>query len=242
MNKAPLVLFLCLFLAASGLVAQTHQDVRTSTGSGSAPPFQYLIAFPPDYDQARKAPWTAVFFFHGSGERGINIEMVSRNGPPRRIEDGASYPAVVISPQCSGRWWNAADLEGFIEEMVTTWNLSRADLRLTGLSMGGYAVWELAVRHPERYSRIVPICGAGRPELAYRLKNLSVWAFHGALDETVPVSGTTDMVKALEAEGGRPRVTIYPDLAHDSWTRTYEDPEVEDWLFGVGQPTKSAER
>ena len=32
---------------------------------------------------------------------------------------------------------------------------------LTGLSMGGYGTWETAIRHPDRFAAIAPICGGG---------------------------------------------------------------------------------
>jgi len=39
------------------------------------------------------------------------------------------------------------------------------------------------------------------------------------------------MVDALRACGGSARLTFYPDLAHDSWTRTYDNPALFDWLL-----------
>ncbi len=33
-------------------------------------------------------------------------------------------------------------------------------------------------------------------------------------------------------DGGRNvKFTVYPDAGHDSWTRTYEDPELWEWLL-----------
>jgi dipeptidyl aminopeptidase/acylaminoacyl peptidase len=39
------------------------------------------------------------------------------------------------------------------------------------------------------------------------------------------------MVKALKACGGDVRLTIYPDADHDSWTRTYANPELYEWFL-----------
>jgi predicted peptidase len=39
------------------------------------------------------------------------------------------------------------------------------------------------------------------------------------------------MVKALEASGGKPKYTEYPDVAHNSWDKAYSDPEMMKWLF-----------
>ena len=103
---------------------------------------------------------------------------------------------------------------------------------LTGTSMGGYGTWQTAIEHPDRFAAIVPICGGGDPRKARRITHLPVWAFHGQIDDTVPVSETLKMVEALRAAGGNVRVTIYPHLGHDSWTETYDDPKLYKWLLG----------
>jgi len=77
----------------------------------------------------------------------------------------------------------------------------------------------------------VPVCGGGDPATVCSLKEVPVWAFHGARDEVVPPHESQRMVDALRACGGSARLTLYPDLAHDSWTRTYDNPALFDWLL-----------
>lgn len=55
--------------------------------------------------------------------------------------------------------------------------------------------------------------------------DISVWTFHGAKDQTVPVGGTQTIVNCLKALGSNVKFIIYPDAGHDSWTITYENPE-----------------
>jgi predicted peptidase len=43
------------------------------------------------------------------------------------------------------------------------------------------------------------------------------------------------MIAALEKAGGNPKATYYPGVQHDSWTQTYNDPEVIRWMFGQKQ-------
>ena len=115
-----------------------------------------------------------------------------------------------------------------------------ARIHLTGLSMGGFATWSIAVNHPKRFATVVPICGGGNPVAVRRmarnraadLKELNVWAFHGAKDPTVALSETESMVGALK-QAGVPRVqfTVYPEAKHDSWTETYANPALYEWLL-----------
>ncbi|MCA9417401.1 MAG: prolyl oligopeptidase family serine peptidase, partial [Candidatus Omnitrophica bacterium] len=68
--------------------------------------------------------------------------------------------------------------------------------------------------------------------LAWSLKNLPIWAFHGEKDHTVPVERTKMMVEAARARGNdEVKMTIYPDAEHDSWTETYNNPELYEWFL-----------
>ena len=202
--------------------------------------FYYLLYLPPGYSTNPATVWPLMIFLHGAGERGTNIEAVTAHGPPMLIEQGWDYPCVVVSPQCAGGSWSSFALEAFIDDLLLTYRIDPDRIYVTGLSMGGYATWDLAVRHPEMYAAVVPVCGAGNPSLAYRLRDLPLWAFHGALDPVVPVSGTLDMIEAIRKAGGNPLVTIYPDLGHDVWTVTYINNGLYNWLFDQRRPSPPA--
>ncbi|HUY87244.1 MAG TPA: prolyl oligopeptidase family serine peptidase [Pirellulales bacterium] len=56
--------------------------------------------------------------------------------------------------------------------------------------------------------------------------NWPIWVFHGAKNKAVPLSRSEEMVKAVEDAGGTVEFTVYPDAEHDSWTVTYDNPEL----------------
>ena len=39
------------------------------------------------------------------------------------------------------------------------------------------------------------------------------------------------MVDAVKQAGGDVKLTVYPDVQHDSWKATYDNQEVYDWLL-----------
>ena len=47
----------------------------------------------------------------------------------------------------------------------------------------------------------------------------------------VPLEESVEMVEALEKAGNKPKFTVYPDAEHDSWTETYENPELYEWFL-----------
>jgi predicted peptidase len=94
-------------------------------------------------------------------------------------------------------------------------------LYVTGLSLGGYGTWDAIERWPGYFAAAAPIAGAGDPSKASVLKNLPVWAFHGSADTTVPVTGSRNMIAAIQAAGGHPRYTEFPGQGHGVWGFVY---------------------
>jgi predicted peptidase len=196
---------------------------------------RYLLHLPPGYDQGGRAAgkrWPLILFLHGAGERGNDLELVKRHGIPKIAEARPGLPFIAVSPQCPAEgWWASAPLIALLDEIERRHRVDKDRIYATGISMGGFGTWQLALDQPRRFAAIAPICGRGNPLLAHRIRHLPVWAFHGAKDRVVPLSASADMVRALRKLGARPRFTIYPDAGHDSWTRTYENPRLYAWLL-----------
>ncbi|MBN1360792.1 MAG: prolyl oligopeptidase family serine peptidase [Sedimentisphaerales bacterium] len=200
----------------------------------------YLLYLPQGYGE-KDQKWPLMMFLHGAGERGSNLELVKKHGPPKLIEQGQDLPFIVVSPQCpSGEWWpeKTETLVALLDEVQSKYAVDPNRVYLTGLSMGGYGTWALACAHPERFAAIVPVCGGGQRHLARRLANVPVWAFHGAKDPVVPLAESQVMAEAVTRAGGQAKLTVYPDAQHDSWTVTYENPELYDWLLSHKRAAK----
>lgn len=192
---------------------------------------QYLIYLPDGYESGDER-WPMVLFLHGAGERGDDLERLKAHGPPRLLAEGRALPFIVVSPQCPrGRYWLVPVLSGLLDEVLERWRVDEERIYVTGISMGGYGTWHLAEAHAERLAAILPICGGGDPNNAGELRDLPIWAFHGAKDPVVPLEESEVMVQAVRNAGGTVRFTIYPDAAHDSWTQTYEKPDWYQWLL-----------
>ena len=200
-------------------------------------PMNHLLYLPDGYEE--KDSWPLLIFLHGVGERGDDLEKVKLHGPPKLIEAGKKFPFVVISPQCRRRgWWQPEAVAQLVETAVKTHKIDRRRVYLTGLSMGGYGTWATATKFSHLFAAVVPICGGGEPADAARMKAVPTWAFHGAKDRVVPLKQSEDMVSALETAGGNVKLTTYPDADHDSWTVTYENDKVYEWLLKHQLPEK----
>jgi predicted peptidase len=190
----------------------------------------YLLALP----QGRKHAdnWPVVLFLHGAGERGRDLELVKKHGPPRLVDQGREFPFILVSPQCPAeQWWRTETLHALLDEIIARHEVDENRIYVTGMSMGGFGTWSLAIETPERFAAVAPICGGGFPYLAFRMRKLPIWAFHGAGDEVVPLYESERMVKAVNEAGGQAQLTVYSDLGHDCWTQAYDNPALYDWML-----------
>lgn len=191
---------------------------------------QYLLALPKNYETQEK--WPLLLFLHGSGERGTDLDAVKKHGPPKLIAAGKEFPFIVVSPQCpSDKQWEPLELTALLDDLIAKYKVDVDRICVTGLSMGGFGTWRLAAYSPDRFAAIAPICGGGETYWAKRIAPIPVWAFHGAKDVGVPVERSQKMIDALVKEKAEPKLTIYPEAGHDSWTATYDNPEFYEWLL-----------
>lgn len=218
--------------------------------------YRYQVFVPARSARGRgKAP--TLLFLHGTGERGSDGDKPTRVGLGPYIRAHAdSFPAIAVFPQApDGRDWNGVAAQiafAALDAATAEFDGDRDRSYLTGLSMGGYGTWELALMQPQRFAALAPVCGgltAPRAErnlvvtplqgeadppaaLAQRLKHLPVWIFHGAKDDVVPPRESREISIALKAIGADVRYTEFPDANHNSWDPAYsQTPELWPWLF-----------
>ena len=194
---------------------------------------RYLLHLPKGYRRGGAERWPVILFLHGAGERGNDVKLVAAHGPPKLVAAGQNLPFVVVSPQCpQDDWWSNDVLNALLDRILATCAVDAGRVYLTGLSMGGRGTWMLATECPGRFAAIAPICGWGEPFAAFRLKDMPTWIFHGGKDSVVPPAKSREMYRALRSVGNRDvRLTIYPKADHDSWTATYDNPELYEWML-----------
>lgn len=213
---------------------------------------RYRWHFPDELQPGERVP--LLIFLHGAGERGDDNEKTLVHGA-RDFVSGklqSLQKCAVLIPQCpEGQQWvnvpwiddahtipkEASDalklVKQLMDEVCESNTIDKQRIYLTGLSMGGFGVWDLVSRYPNQFAAVVAICGGGDSDedVVTRFKHVPIWVFHGDADETVKVKRSRDMVAALNAVGGHPKYTEYANTGHNSWTVTYANPELYRWIL-----------
>ena len=176
--------------------------------------------------------YPTVLYLHGAGSRGRDLNVIRTSSFFKNAYE--QDPALrIVAPQCDRDTW--FDL---FEQLLDFAEFIRNDpavdpdrITLSGVSMGGYAAWQLAMSRPALFAALTPVCGGGMYWNAPRLKDIPVWAFHGQQDTTVLVTESVHMVDAVNASGGCAKLTIWPDAGHNAWDPAFSDPAYWAWIL-----------
>ncbi len=228
MFKKISIVFIFLLGLSSCAQQLTKTDFRTKTASL----YKYLIYLPEQYDSNTRKKWPLIIYLHGKSLCGNDLNILKRYGIPFFIDRGMQFKAIVASPQCpSGKNWTTENwFEPLFKELTEKYHIDTSRIYLTGMSMGGFGAWDLAIKYPHRFAAVVPLCGGGRPQLVCAMKDVPVWVFHGNKDEQVPIQRSEEMVEALKKCGGSPKFTVLRGQGHDIH-RTYADERIYRWMY-----------
>ncbi len=211
---------------------------------------RYQVYLPEGWNDRTR--WPVILFLHGSGERGAEGMDETQIGLPAAIRiHPERWPAVVVMPQVPFNHHHWTDPE-MMELAMGALNQEEHEFHgdpdrtyLTGLSLGGYGVWELARTYPHVFAAIAPVCGgifwSYQPqrwqqtelpaEYAHALAHTPAWLFHGADDNVVSPRQSVLMFEAMKAAGANVRLWEYEKVRHNVWERAYAEPELPRWLF-----------
>ena len=256
--KKWLLLLSLLVLACMVLIIRAFEhaspillEQRTVHISGSARTYEYHMYVP----QKTQAPLPVILFLHGAGERGNSGIAHTRVGLGAAVAAAnGTFPAIVVFPHCpQDLWWTDSTMEQVaitaLMNALQEFNGDPERIYLTGISMGGYGAWSLAVQYRGLFAALMPICGGietpsshiGVPSVrtegdpyeyvAKCVGKTPTWIFHGERDPVIPVEESRKMEKALRDISGNVQYSEFAREGHQVWDRVYGDKRVFEWLF-----------
>ncbi|MFT3795905.1 prolyl oligopeptidase family serine peptidase [Flavobacterium sp.] len=231
-SQSPLIITLLFLLQGQCGFAQKEVKGSLAAEVVQKQELGYLLSVP----QKTKEKKPLIVFLHGSGEKGTDTEKLKIHGPLKYIQNH-KLDAYILAPQCpENDYWNAEALYQLILKIQKENDIDPNRIYLTGLSMGGWGAWNLAIAHPDMFAALVPICGfVDRVPMIENCKLAAIptHIFHGLLDDVVSVDYATAIYKKIKAcPNAKIELTIFDDANHDAWTRVYDHPEIYQWMLG----------
>ena len=221
-------------------ISQIHTPRYISTGPNSNGYYEYL---PAGYSTG-KTSYPLLVFMQGEGTLGNGVSglpLILKEGIPMVINKGQfpdsfnvkgkDYSFIVISPQFKA-WPTDNDVNDVISYALAHYRVDTGRIYLTGLSMGGSAIWAYISNYQPAHqlAATLPIAGgqmyagmAGATVIANA--DLAVFSTSNLNDPAVPSSYTVNDIKMIDSvvPAIKPKAidTIYNAYGHDAWTETY---------------------
>jgi poly(3-hydroxybutyrate) depolymerase len=255
LGPARAFLFSLLFLmtAFAAYAAPRHIDTgflnRHVLVNGTV--YRYQVYLPENWNE--HGSWPVILFLHGSGERGSEGMDETQIGLPQAIRlHPERWPFIVVMPQVpfSHHHWTDPDMMQMamaaLDQDTKEFHGDPDRTYLTGLSLGGYGVYELARAYPHRFAALVVVSGGIfwsyrperwkdsatlAPEYARAIGRTPIWIFHGSDDDVVTVKQAQIMYDALKAAGGNVRFWEFLGWQHNAWDKAYTVPDLPRWLL-----------
>ena len=237
-------------------------DERFDDGLGHIVPYRL---FPTDGYSEPGAKYPLVLYLQGAGGRGTDnkshIDCPSMDWLLSATQGdlGAQYKAFFLAPQIpdTAQWVNRSwalgsytdaqepaesvwlkDAMKILDKVIATYPVDTSRIYITGISMGGCGTWDAIRRYPDRFAAATPLSGAGNKNQGALLKNMPIWAYHGALDTGIPVSATDQMRAAVTGAGGFMEYTRPGNIAHAGWEMMFDTTaknsqgeDLYEWMF-----------
>lgn len=219
------LVFLILLLLSA---VQTNWAQAVTKAKGK---YDYFLYLPKDY-QRRTEKYPLVIYLHGGSQKGSDLNKLKTYGLPSRVAKGQNFPFIIASPQCPDhKYWSTDNwFEALYAELTARYRIDTNRVYVTGISMGGFGAWQVAMDHPTKVAAVVPLCGGCNDSTEIcRIRHIPVWTFHGTADDQIPISETERLVSRLQSCRGNVKFTRLENEGHGI-QYVYEQKEIYDWM------------
>lgn len=239
---------LVLFLSVIRLSAQQKGEFVSNkfvSENNDTLPYQFYISA--GIDTTKNYP--LILWLHGKGERGKDNKMqltLIKNWLPDSLDK--SFPGFILAPQCSvNETWSKYDklasqitfdtvtpeiqksIISLLDELGKTYPIDTSRIYIMGISMGGFGVFDIITRYPNRFAAAISICGGGDPEMHEHLNKTPIWAFHGENDKVVDKRHSIQVMNEILNE--EHFLTLYPGVGHDCWNKVFKEKGLIKWMY-----------
>lgn len=194
--------------------------------------YDYMIYKPIDYSVNQQDSFPILIYLHGGSQRGKDLELLKGYGLPKLVEEGKDFDFIIVSPQCpTDRYWTTENwFDSLYHDLEAKYRIDKTRIYATGISMGGFGTWELAMDYPDLIKAIVPLCGGCNDSLNIcKINHIPIWTFHGVDDDMIPINETERLVNRLEKCAGKIKFTRLENRGHGIQD-IYENEEIYNWI------------
>ena len=193
---------------------------------------KYLLYYPKDFNPNKKYP--LFFHLHGAGSRGNNFEEFKGSTILAQLEKENTplSEAVCVFPQCHNDTWfdEFNELLALLDNVASLPFIDKKRITGSGISMGGYAMYQVLMARPELFNKAFICCGGGMYWNSGRIKHIKFRIFHGEQDTAVFPEESKRMYARLKEACADVTLTLYPECDHNCWDKTFTNIDNLKWI------------
>lgn len=241
MKKVTIFLVVFIFIALNqGIVSAADYPATSELEYRNHDGLPFRLFVPKNYDPSKSYP--LVVFLHGSGEVGTDNEAQLKNNGNGSLwlintDYQKDYPMFFAAPQ--GAWGNStvqAKVAGMINALQQEFSgLDPDRVIITGLSLGGAGTYYMMSKYPDIVAGGVPMQGPKEWKNISNNKNMNIWHFHAADDNSGyhPIGTADYCVNYLRDRGLNVVYTRYDTGGHGIWPEAYKSPQLISWIHAT---------
>jgi predicted esterase len=232
-----------------------ERTFRYTGGKYKNTPIKYRLHTPQTIRSDQKYP--LVVHLHGSGESGSNntSSLVHLHtilplmiGP----EQKDFFLLVTQCPKETPYWYFQSTKDGTldvlmaaIEHVIAKNPIDETQITITGVSSGGWGVWQALLEYPDFFAGAVPTaCGAPQYQRLAALKQTPIWSFINKGD--IDPKSILSAMSVINSAGGSMALTECNVRAHNAWRPAMADYNALEWMLaqkkGSSSPPPGANR
>jgi poly(3-hydroxybutyrate) depolymerase len=191
---------------------------------------------PETYDPSKSYP--LVLYLHGANDT-LSRDITWYHSSVQR-----ENPLFVLTPKCTnpnqgwGNTWtdthsaSATATLQILDSLMGEYSIDKNRLYIYGISMGGFGVFSVLAKEPNKFAAGYAVCGGSNETVAAKLLATPLWIFHGDSDDIVPVRLSRQIYQGIKNSGGKMvRYTEYPGVKHNSWENVAREKSLHRWLL-----------
>jgi predicted esterase len=220
-----------------------ERTFRYTGGKYQDTEIKYRLHTPKTIRKGRKYP--LIIHLHGIGEAGsdnISSLVHLHSILPMMIgpEQEDFFMLVTQCPEETPSWDFRPTKDGTLDVLMAAMEHVLAEnpidtrrMTITGVSSGGWGVWELLLKHPDMFAGVVPAACSAPPQIQ-RLTGLTqtpIWSFTNKGDSQVNPQSIQNAMHVIYNSGGSMAFTECDAPGHNAWRPAMEDYNCFRWML-----------
>lgn len=230
MKKLTILLFISTLFTTTLLAQGT--DLLSAKKGVIPGGYNFWVYTPEDYYYTQETT-PLVLFLHGASLCGHDLNKALRYGTVAAIRMGRDVPALVVTPQNPGGFWNPKKLNDILEWMDKNYAYDHTRVYVLGMSLGGYGTMDFVGTYPEKVAAAMALCGGCTLKDQSKMGDAPLWIIHGTADRAVGIGQSQKVVSGIKAKGHDERLRFewLPGANHSELARYFYCAKTYEWLF-----------